>query len=101
MIPIHHIQRAIHSFYSEVTERSMQLAIRYPECRMFAERTARKGNERLAHYIGLLKSSDWTLVGQTALQQLCRDAERESLTFIRELQKEEHKAQQEHHSAAE
>jgi hypothetical protein len=41
------------------------------------------------------------LVGQTALQQLCRDAESESLTFLRELQKEEHKAQQEHHSAEE
>ena len=99
MIPVHHIQRAIHSFYTEVTERSLQLALRYPDQRVFAERTARKGNERLAHYIGILKSSDWASAGQAALQQLCRDAEADSLDFLSALQEEENKAQHKHHSA--
>jgi hypothetical protein len=101
MIPVHHIQRAIHSFYAEVTERSLHLALRYPNHRIFAERTARKGNERLAHYIGILKSSDWASVGQVALQQLCRDAESDSLGFLREIQQEEQKALKKHHSKTE
>lgn len=92
MIPIHHIQRAIHAFYTEVTERSLQLALRYPDHRFVAEKMVRQSNERLAHFIGILKSTDWTTAPQIELQNLCKEAEESSLQFLSELQKEEKKA---------
>jgi len=58
MIPVHHIQRAIHAFYAEVTERALQLALHYPNSRILAEKTVRKSNEKLAYFIGILKSRD-------------------------------------------
>ena len=99
MIPVHHIRRAIHAFYAEVTERSLQLALRYPGHRIFAEKTVRKSNERLAHYIGVLKSTNWTTENQGTLQQLCRNAEEDSIKFLRELQHEVKKAEEERRSA--
>ena len=92
MIPVHHIQRAIHAFYAEVTERALQLALHYPSSRVLAEKTVRKSNEKLAYFIGVLKSKDWNAQSQDDLQQLCREAEENSLLFLRELQQEETKA---------
>ena len=101
MIPVHHIRRAIHAFYAEVTERSLQLALRYPGHRIFAEKTVRKSNERLAHYIGLLKSTNWTSDNQDTLQQLCSHAEEDSIRFLGELQHEVKKAEEERRAATE
>ena len=92
MIPVHHIQRAIHAFYAEVTERALQLALHYPNSRILAEKTVRKSNEKLAYFIGILKSRDWNGQPPEDLQQLCREAEENSLLFLRELQQEEKKS---------
>jgi|TARA_B100000768_G_C11284027_1_gene380685 hypothetical protein len=100
MIPIHHIQRAIHAFYAEVTERSMQLALRYPDHRIVAEKMVRKSNDELAHFIGILKSTNWSETSQELLQNLCRDAEENSLLLLRELQIEEGKAKTERKAEA-
>ena len=100
MIPVHHIQRAIHAFYAEVTERALQLALHYPSSRVLAEKTVRKSNEKLAYFIGVLKSKEWNAQSQDDLQQLCREAEENSLLFLREVQQEEKKAAEERRAAS-
>lgn len=86
MIPITHIQRAIHAFYSDVTERALQLMLNHPECKGEAQRIVRKSNLKLAYFIGRLKSQKWEKLPPKSLHDLCREAEMDSMFWIEAIQ---------------
>ena len=87
MLPIHHIQRAIHAFFTEVNEQALQLLMRHPEHQAEAQRIVRKSNAFLRQYIGVLKGNTWT--GKNAehqLRELCGQAEHSSMELMERVQ---------------
>ena len=88
MLPLHHIQRAIHAFFTEVNEQSLHLLMRHPEQQAEAQRIVRKSNKLLRQFIGRLKGSTWDGPDAEAqLKSLCREAEAESLELMERVQK--------------
>ena len=88
MLPLHHIQRAIHAFFTEVNEQSLHLLMRDPEQQAEAQRIVRQSNKLLRQYIGRLKGSSWDGPDAEAqLKSLCREAESESLALMERVQK--------------
>jgi hypothetical protein len=98
MIPVHHIQRAIHAFYCRGNRTCNAIG---PSGILNVESLLKKpfakATKNLAYFIGLLKSSDWTwLVKQDDLQQLCREAEEKAYSFSENFKKKSKKRRQKH-----
>ena len=87
LLPLHHIQRAIHAFFSEVNEQALQLMMHHPECEAEAQRIVRKSNSLLRQHIGTFKSTRWKAnQDSVALKQLCQEAQKDSLKLLRRIQ---------------
>tara|TARA_B100001093_G_scaffold406076_1_gene394434 strand:- start:209 stop:556 length:348 start_codon:yes stop_codon:yes gene_type:complete len=87
LLPLHHIQRAIHAFFAEVNEQALQLIMHHPECEAEAQRIVRKSNSLLRQHIGTFKSTLWqTNTDSAALKKLCNDAQTDSLKLLRRIQ---------------
>lgn len=87
MLPLHHIQRALHAFFADVNEQALHLMMNHPECEAEAQRIVRKSNTLLRQHIGTFKSKKWQGEGDAAaLKALCRTAERDSLSLMRRIQ---------------
>ena len=79
LLPLHHIQRAIHAFFSEVNEQALQLMMHHPECEAEAQRIVRKSNSLLRQHIGTFKSNPWKAPQDSAaLKKLCQEAQEDS-----------------------
>lgn len=100
LIPITHIQRAIHAFYSDVTERALQMMLTHPELAIEAERIVRKSNLKLAQFIGRLKSQNWEKLPPKSLQDLCREAELDSLFWMEVIQNQLNAVKSMNHNAS-
>ena len=87
LLPLHHIQRAIHAFFSEVNEQALQLMMHHPECEAEAQRIVRKSNSLLRQHIGTFKSSPWKAPQDSAaLKKLCQEAQEDSLNLMQRIQ---------------
>lgn len=87
LLPLHHIQRALHAFFADVNEQALHLMMNHPECEKEAQRIVRKSNALLRQHIGTFKSKKWQGEGDAvALKQLCRIAEQDSLALMRRIQ---------------
>ena len=87
LLPLHHIQRAIHAFFSEVNEQALQLMMHHPECEAEAQRIVRKSNSLLRQHIGTFKSTPWKAnQDSVALKRLCQEAQEDSLKLMRRIQ---------------
>ena len=87
LLPLHHIQPAIHAFFSEVNEQALQLMMHHPECEAEAQRIVRKSNSMLRQHIGTLKSKSWNAPQDSAaLKQLCQEAQEDSLKLMQRIQ---------------
>lgn len=88
LLPLHHIQRAIHAFFSEVNEQALQLMMNHPECEAEAQRIVRKSNSLLRQHIGAFKSREWKADKDAAvLKQICLEAQMDSLELLQRIQK--------------
>ena len=87
LLPLHHIQRALHAFFSEVNEQALQLMMNHPECESEAQRIVRKSNSLLRQYIGAFKAREWKAnQDSVALKRLCQEAQEDSLKLLRRIQ---------------
>lgn len=87
MLPLHHIQRAIHSFFADVNEQALHLMMQHPECEAEAQRIVRKSNTLLRQHIGALKSTNWEKNrDEEGLKKLCQSAQENSLELMRRIQ---------------
>ena len=87
MLPLHHIQRALHAFFSEVNEQALQLIMNHPECEAEAQRIVRKSNSLLRQHIRAFKSREWKAnQDSVALKRLCQEAQEDSLKLLRRIQ---------------
>ena len=87
LLPLHHIQRAIHAFFSEVNEQALQLMMHHPECEAEAQRIVRKSNSLLRQHIATFKSNPWKAPQDSAtLKQLCQEAQEDSLKLMQRIQ---------------
>lgn len=87
LLPLHHIQRAIHAFFSEVNEQALQLMMHHPECEAEAQRIVRKSNSLLRQHIGTFKSTPWKAnQDSVALKRLCQEAQEDSLKLLQRIQ---------------
>ena len=87
VLPLNHIQRAIHAFFAEVNEQALHLMMYHPECGTEAQRVVREGNLLLRKHIGNLQSQKWNEDPDTAaLKQICNEAQTDSLQLLRRIQ---------------
>ena len=87
LLPLHHIQRAIHAFFAEVNQQALHLMMNHPEHQAEAQRIVRKSNALLRHHIAAFKSREWRDdTDAAALKQICQDAQSDSLELLQRIQ---------------
>jgi len=88
LLPLHHIQRAIHAFFSEVNEQALHLMMNHPACEAEAQRIVRKSNSLLRKHIAAFKSREWSAdKDAAALKKICQDAQSDSLELLQRIQR--------------
>ncbi|MDA1335702.1 MAG: hypothetical protein O2818_02330 [Bacteroidetes bacterium] len=70
-----------------MNEQCLQLLLRHPEKQAEAQRIVRQSNKELRHFIGQLKSTNWSnKTGEAELKALCREAELCSTMLLKRVQ---------------